>query len=51
MCILSIILQKLQQIEKLKAMQEEGKALEQNQIDKLKSEAAILQELTELQIS
>ncbi|XP_076436058.1 eukaryotic translation initiation factor 2A-like isoform X2 [Babylonia areolata] len=41
---------KLQQVEKLKEQQKSGKQLELNQMEKLKTEAALLQELKDLEI-
>ncbi|CAH1781988.1 unnamed protein product, partial [Owenia fusiformis] len=41
---------KLQAIEKLKQQQKEGKTLEKNQLDKLKTESALLEEMKALQI-
>ncbi|XP_048747490.2 eukaryotic translation initiation factor 2A-like isoform X2 [Ostrea edulis] len=42
---------KIQQIEKLKEQQQSGKQLELNQIEKIKSEESLLQELAALEVS
>lgn len=43
--------QKLEQIEKLKDLQKEGKALEKNQMEKLTKEASLIDELEALELS
>ncbi|XP_064614791.1 eukaryotic translation initiation factor 2A-like [Liolophura sinensis] len=45
------LVKKLQQIEKLKEQQREGKTLEKNQLDKLKTEDALMKELQDLTIN
>lgn len=42
---------KLQQIEKIKEQQQTGKQLEKNQIDKLKTEEALIREIEDLELS
>lgn len=44
-------LQKLEQIEKLKELQKEGKSLEKNQMEKLTKEASLIEELEALELS
>jgi len=44
------LFQKLEQIEKIKQMIKDGKPVEKNQEDKLKSEAELLEQMRELQV-